>query len=503
MIFQDHALSQLLAKLQTVIPAEAQAHLVGGVVRDALLGRPNPDVDLALPVRAGEIARQVAHALQAHIFCLDDTHDTWRVIYTPEGETPLHLDFAVYRGGTLEDDLRARDFTINALAVPLHEPSRLIDPLQGLSDIQEKRLRTCSPTSIPADVVRILRAMRLAFTLEFHIEKETLRQMRASIHLLNSVSPERVRDELIKTLLAPSPHSALRALDRLGAVDELFPELTALKGLSQTPAHELDAWEHTLVTISQLNEVLHALAPIYDENRVSNWHMGIISLRLGRYRAPLDQHLERRLDPHRPARALLFLAALYHDSGKASSMTIDPEGKHHFIGHEKISADLMHQRASIYNMSRQEIEHLKRIVRHHMRALYLGEQERTPDRRSVYRFYKACQSSGVEVGLLSLADLLARQVSSLPQKRWNQQVEAVRTLWEAWWEKRNEVITPRLLLRGEEVMQTFELAPGPMVGQLLEYLREAQASGIVETRVQAVAYLTNRLKNLPKSLNQG
>jgi len=138
-----------------------------------------------------------------------------------------------------------------------------------------------------------------------------------------------------------------------------------------------------------------------------------------------------------------------------------------------------------------------------MRALYLGEQKHTPDRRSVYRFFKACQSAGVEVTLLSLADLLARYVSSMPQKRWSQQVEVVRTLWEAWWEKRNEVIDPRLLLRGEEVMQTFELAPGPMVGQLLEYLREAQASGIVETRAQAVAYLTNRLKNLKKSHHQG
>lgn len=499
MIFQYPPLSELILKLQSIIPVEAQAHLVGGVVRDSLLGRHTFDVDFTLPVKAGEIGRKVAYALGAHFFCLDAQRETWRAIFTPpEGKT-INIDFAVYRGDTLEDDLKARDFTINALAVPLHAPNQIIDVVHGLIDLKEKRLRACSPQAFENDAVRILRAIRLAFQLRFTIEKETRVRMRDANRLLLHASPERVRDELMKMLHAPSPDASLRALDTFGGIDILLPELSPLKGLPQSPPHQLDAWEHTLATMARLEDILEVLEPVYHEDKAANWHLGMISFRLGRYREQLHAHLERSINLLRPTRALLYLAALYHDSGKASSLSYDKEGRIHFIGHEKIGAELLQKRAATYNMSKKENEYLTRIVLNHLRPLFMANRANLPNRRSIYRYFKACHAAGVEVALLSLADLLAQSVSAPEQVIWRHQVDVVRTLWEAWWDKRDELVSPPLLLRGEEVMQAFNIPPGPFVGRLLEYLQEAQASGVVHTRAQALTYLKNRINNLPKT----
>src|SRR5687768_1254562 len=191
------SMSPLVDQVRTILP-EQEIYLVGGTVRDMLLKRVSHDLDFALPSNGISLARRVANALNANFMVLDEERDTGRVIVIESDGTRTFMDFATYRGGsTLEADLRARDFTINAIAFDLRTQT-LTDPLNGASDLRAKFIRACSPTSLKDDPVRILRAVRQAAAFEFKIEPETRKAMQQAVGLLPDRSPERQRDELFK-----------------------------------------------------------------------------------------------------------------------------------------------------------------------------------------------------------------------------------------------------------------------------------------------------------------
>jgi tRNA nucleotidyltransferase/poly(A) polymerase len=235
-----------LEQIREALPPDTQAYLVGGAVRDMLLGRPTHDLDFVLPADAVKISRRVADALHAAFYPLDEERDTGRVVQIdPDGSRQV-IDFSVLRGPDLESDLRARDFTVNAIALDLHAPQVLIDPLGGAADLHAKRLRACSPLSFEEDPLRVVRGVRLAAAFGFRILPETRRQMGQAVSSLERISPERLRDELFRMLGGPQPWTAIRALDLLGALPYILPELPALKGVDQSPPHVQDVWSHTL-----------------------------------------------------------------------------------------------------------------------------------------------------------------------------------------------------------------------------------------------------------------
>ena len=219
---------EVLEKVRAVLPSGLTVYAVGGAVRDELLGRPIHDVDFILSGGALKIGRQAANALGGAYYPLDEERDTARVILPQPDGSRLALDFAGQRGPDLESDLRARDFTLNAIAVELSDPHALLDPLGGAADLRANLLRACSPTAFENDPVRILRGVRLATAFGFHIQPETRQLMRQSVERLPRISPERLRDELFRILEGPQPATALRALDLLGVLLFVLPELGQL-----------------------------------------------------------------------------------------------------------------------------------------------------------------------------------------------------------------------------------------------------------------------------------
>src|SRR5215211_2924998 len=202
--------SPFIDKVRDILP-DQEIYLVGGAVRDMLLNRGSQDLDFALPSNGISLARKVANALNAAFMVLDGERDTGRVIVTEADGTRILLDFATYRGKDLEEDLRARDFTINAIAFDLRRQT-LLDPCNGASDLRAKTIRACSPTSLSEDPVRILRAVRQAAAFQFRIEPDTRKAMKEAARLLPRISLERQRDELFKILEGPRPDASLRAL---------------------------------------------------------------------------------------------------------------------------------------------------------------------------------------------------------------------------------------------------------------------------------------------------
>ncbi len=486
-------LPSFVQRVADLAPPETPIYLVGGAVRDWLRHRPVHDWDFTLPQGAIALARRVAGALRGAFVLLDEEHGAARVLLPPSpnetqaGSQRVVLDFTDFRGPTLEEDLRLRDFTLNALALDLRHPERLIDPLGGLRDLKDGLLRACSPRAFHDDPLRIWRGVRLAAAHGWRLDPATRDAMRNAVGGLPRVSAERQRDELFRILEGPSSTKAVKALHALGALEPVLPEVTALEGVPQSLPHRDDVWTHTLHVLERLNRLLEALAPTYDEDKAADFALGLTMLRIGRYRRPLAEHL--RAGPHkeRSLTALLRLAALYHDTGKPATAHQNGDGQWRFPGHAEVSASLAETRAKALALSNAEIRRLVTVVRHHGQPYRFTRNGAPPDARQVYRYFRDTGPAGVETALLSLADVQAMYGPYLPQDLWEQHLSTVRALLEAWWERHEEIVAPPPLVDGHALMQALDLPAGPLVGELLERLREAQAAGEIHTVEEALA----------------
>jgi putative nucleotidyltransferase with HDIG domain len=487
------AFPEILADVQQALPGSALVWLVGGAVRDALLNRRVHDLDFVVDGDALAVARRVADALRAPFYPLDPTRDVGRIVLTRD-ERRFTLDFARLRGPDLEADLRARDFTLNAMAVALADPETLIDPLGGEADLRQKLVRACSPNALADDPLRGVRAVRLAAQFDFRIEKETRQAIRAQAAHLAQVSAERRRDEFIRCLGGRRPAAGVRALAALGLLDHLTPEVLPLRGMAQPPPHTLDVWEHSLAVVSRLDELLHVLEPLHDVDAASDLTLGLVALQLGRHRQALEAHLRRPLSDERPLRWLLMLAALLHDVGKARTRAVDPDGRIRFLGHEAEGAEMVARRLAELRFSADEVKHARTIVAHHMRPRQLSSQTTEVTRRAVYRFFRDTGEAGVDIVLLSLADYLAKfSAGSPPQDEWARHVAVCARLLREYYERPEETVSPPILITGDDVMAEFGLEAGPEIGRLLEEVREAQAAGEVADRAAALAFVRQRL----------
>jgi tRNA nucleotidyltransferase/poly(A) polymerase len=483
--------SPLLDKIRDILP-DVELYLVGGAVRDALLGRLALDLDLVAPANGIRLARRLADALDADFYKLDDERDTGRVIVTGADGTREKIDVAAYRGDSLEADLRARDFTVNALAVDLRTMS-LLDPLGGASDLRAKKMRACGDASMSDDPVRVLRGIRLAASLGFQIEPSTRKAMKSAAKFLPRISPERIRDELFRLLNGPQPAASVRALEMLGVLPYILPELPALKGVQQPEPHIYDVWEHTLQVLSALESVLAALTvPGYDPEQTGDLFTGLLVIRLGRYREQFAQHFAKRINEDRDLRSLLFFSALVHDVAKPQCAIKDENGRIRFWGHDERGAALAAERAGQLHLSNDEIARVDSIIRHHMRLHYhisrRDGEGKEPSRRAIYRFFRDSGEAGVELVLLALADLRATYGNTLTQETWTAALDTCRIFLENYWEHPEQVVSPPKILDGNDVMRELGLKPGPRVGEVLEAIREGQATGKVSTREEAIAF---------------
>lgn len=493
----DHPLTihPIIEDIAAILPRDKSLYVVGGAVRNALLGLPVHELDFSIPEGAIPFSRLVADAFSGDFYPLDTDRDYGRVILPQMDRTRLVLDFAAYQGSDLDQDLKNRDFTINAMAVDVRNPQQVYDPLGGASDLHSRQLRACSQGSFLADPVRILRAIRFAIQFDLKTTPDTRDLMHAAVSHLNSVTAERLRDEVLQLLSGNKTSTVLRALDYLNAIPILFPELPRLKGLAQSPPHVLDAWDHSLDVLSRLQDVIDVLKPGYDPETTTSLSLGVISHKLGRFRPQFNEHLSSRLTINRQVKPLLFLAALYHDSGKPDTRNMDVDGRIRFIEHENVGGEIIVARGRAMLLSKLEIERLRIIVLNHMRPLWLTQTRRSPSRRAIYRFFKDCGPAGVDVCLLSLADTLATYGPTLPAELWTEQVNVVRQLLESWWQEQDQVISPPALINGDDLMKEFGLRPGMLIGRLLSDIREAQAEGKVNNRRQALEFAADFLAN--------
>ena len=492
----DFSTSPLLNKVRDVLPNQ-EIYLVGGAVRDMLLNRVSHDLDFALPEGGISSARRVANALGADFMILDEERDTGRVIVIEPDDSRAYLDFATYRGGTkLEDDLRARDFTINAIAYDLRTQT-ILDPLDGASDLRAKVMRACSASSFTDDPIRILRGVRQAAAFDFKIDLEARKLMKDAAHILPNISAERQRDELFKILEGPRPTDSVRALEMLGVFPHILPELAAMKGVEQSPPHIYEVWEHTLKVLAHLESILAVLETQDSKGDPFN---DMFLARLEMYREKFIVHFTESLNTDRSVRAALFFAALYHDVEKPSTKSVDEAGRIRFFDHDVKGAENVSKRGHAFNLSNDEIQRVKKIIFNHMRFHFFTNQwegkKEEPTRKSIYRFFRDSGEAGVDLVLLGLADLRGTRDHTLSQETWQAALDVAKTLLENYWEKPEESIAPPKLLDGHDLMRELNLESGRIIGQLLEAIREDQAIGKILSREQALDFARDELRKL-------
>ena len=531
-----------------------QAFLVGGSLRNILLGEPCNDWDIVTAGDAPTLARGLADTLggfYAHM------HEKASRVVVPlkgninkgdvseEGGQEVIFDVSPLKGKSVEFDLRQRDFTVNAIAAPLDEVVRYIelgeggalekgsegrgtrlhcvDPLNGVADIAARRLKAVDSEVFRHDPLRMLRAVRLMARYHLTMDGSTEGLMMRDSALLTQVAPERIHDELYAILAGDGAMQRLQFLDDHGLLTVLIPEFIPARGMEQPSPHYWDVLQHSLQTVGMWEQLVGLLQKPAEEIRQSPLERmiqsqqvkqmkqvkqvkqtpdeigasgleGVEGCTLVEIQALLREAEEQGIFSFGALNApAMKLAVLLHDIGKPATRTIDENGAVHFYGHPQAGVPLALQVMKRLRASTQDSRLVQLVTAHHMRPGQLGLHGAvTP--RAVRRYFADLGPTGILVALFSLADHLATRGPLLGRNEeaegskassWGQHVAVVCGLLREYIRNRESILPPRLM-SGEELMKRLKLSPGPIVGELLELIAEAQAEGRIHSREEAL-----------------
>jgi poly(A) polymerase len=434
--------------------------LVGGAVRDRLLGRETTDYDVAVAAEPRRLARALARSTHGHVFSLSGQFGGWRVVAR---DRSWQVDLLPLSGSTIEADLGQRDLTLNAIAEPL-AGGELIDPFGGAEDLRRRRLRMVSSSAFEQDPLRTMRLARLAGELRFDVDPETA-QAAASTAGLGRVAPERVFTELKLIMCSEDPVIGLEWMDRLRLTEAVLPELTELRGVEQSHFHHLDVHAHTRAVLAQTIELERDAAEVFGDQAEAL--RGVLA-------QPLANELTR-------GQALRF-GALLHDIAKPQTRQVTEQGRVTFIGHDAQGADLAVGVLRRLRASERLREYVAALTRHHLRLGFLIH-EMPLSRRAIYRYLKACEPVAVDVTVLSVADRLATRgkgsdVAIAKHLELARQVLGEALAWLA--------APPRPPVRGDELARVAGLRPGPEIGRVLAELEEESFAGEISGRDDAL-----------------
>lgn len=453
--------------------ANPDSWLVGGAVRDRLLGRSTSDFDVAVGGDVRKTARKVAGAVEGVAFELSEGLGAWRIVprgrqagasTAPDATSGWQLDLLPLLHDSIEADLGLRDLTINALAQRLGE-EELVDPFGGQRDLAERRLRMVSPDAFERDPLRTLRLARLACELSFEVDMPTANQARAAASGLARVSPERIFEEIKRIVCAVDPVGGIELMDDLGLTAVVLPELWELRGIEQSRYHHLDVHAHTLAVLAETVELERSPAQ----------HLGrcweVVDTFLG---TPLANGMTRWQG--------LRLGALLHDIAKPRTRGVSAEGRVTFMGHDTAGAHTATEILTRLRTSARLREHVAALAQNHLRLGFLVH-DMPLSRRTIYRYLQACGPVAVDVTVLSVADRLATRGARSEEAIAAHLGLADEMLCEAvgWMEN-----PPRAPVRGDELAATLGIGPGPQLGAILAQLEEAAFAQEVRSRDEAL-----------------
>ena len=429
-------------------------YVVGGYVRDIFLERPSNDMDFVTIGSGIAVAKAVAHRLgrQAHL-AVFRTYGTaqvktrqWELEFVGARRESYHRESRnpIVEDGTLDDDQRRRDFTINAMAICLNKEryGELLDPFDGIGDMERRIIRTPLDPDITFsdDPLRMMRAVRFATQLDFDIYPETFEAIRRNAKRIRIITRERIAEELMKIMRSPQPSRGWMLLEQCGLLPLIFPELAALKGIETVNGRgHKDNFMHTL-------QVLDNVAAVSDD-------------------------------------VWLRWAALLHDVGKARTKRWDPQlgwtfHNHNFVGEKMVPKIFAKMRLPL----NEHMKYVKKLVGLHMRPIALVEDEVTDS--AVRRLLFDAGDDIDDLMTLCKADITSKNQNKVQRFRENFDLVKQKLVDI---EEKDRVRNFQPPIDGEEIMTTFGLEPSRPVGYIKDAIKDAILDGVI-TNDYASAY---------------
>jgi poly(A) polymerase len=450
-----------------IFPKTPGAFIVGGSIRDMLCDRRPTDYDAAVLGDALEFARRVAGNTNGRLVKIGKPG---RMILRVIGESNV-IDISEIKEGSIEQDLRTRDFTINAMAYELSS-QRLIDPLNAQQDLNNKTIRMLSEDSFSRDPVRLLRAFRMAAVFQFKIESRTKTSIKKQAALIRHSAKERVREELIKLLQCIRTHPYLCQMVDTGLLFYIMPELSALAQCRQNCYHQLNAFEHTLNAFYHLEQLLETnLSRLQDNHK------------------PLAYKINAKQIP------LLKLSMLLHDIGKPCVQAKDTDGRFHFYDHERRGAKMTEAICKRLKFSNRDAGTIYFLVGHHMRPLHLfvALQKQNANSRAVSRFFMKCAANIPELLILATADMLGKERQQSAQD--TEFINFIKQLLVDFETDYQPINAAPPLITGHDLINEFGLKPSPFFKKILNHVKEERLARKNMTRQEAVGLIRELIQD--------
>lgn len=444
-IFYSQELKSILSQL-LINSTKTKIYLVGGALRDYLLKRTPNDFDFAIGGKGIEFARKFALKTKSAFVLLSEKDDEARVVL-PNG---IIFDFNGLGDKTIREDLLRRDFTINALALDLHKPTKIIDKCHGLTHLKSKIIFPTTNKSLILDPLRILRAFRIALELNFTVSNKVF-ELAKNINL-SAVAPERIGYELLRICEATKSYRSLKILYELNILEQLFP-------LAKRLFDDKKLFAHSLRTYKKIESLLARKS----------------------YFSQFTDEFAKYFNNFPFRRALLKIAGLFHDIAKPHTEFKTPTGDVHFYGHDNLGAKMVSRIAyENLRLSRKQTLMLKKLVANHMRLHLLATAPELTD-RAIRRFFRDVDDEYFGLMILTYADGYATaKMTKHLEITFNRMLKL----------KQADAAKKKVLrlINGDDLI-AWGYKPGPIFKTILQELEELQLEGKIKTKEQGFEYL--------------
>jgi poly(A) polymerase len=488
--------SQVSHIAEAISQIPVKSYLVGGVLRDSILGTTNPDVAIVVVASALDVAKKVASIMNGKSFQLDTSRDICRVLANVLGNE-IQIDIASAQNG-ISSDIAKRDFTINSLAldvnhvdsnfgIPQFEISKIIDEHRGIEDLLNSSLRMTSDQVFKEDPLRLLRGARLTAQYNLNIDEFTETQIRKSSFLISKVSSERIKDEFLKFLSLQKSVRNITKMDELGILTNIIPELEASRETLQTPNHHWKVLEHMVQTAGQAENIVTG----------KKINAGPYPKFTPNYISITDAHqiyFEQNYSDSHSRFTFLKLACLLHDVGKPKTKTVDPDGKTRFLGHDKLGAEIAHSILRRLKFSNSGIELVANQISNHLRPSQISNQGQDPTPKAIRKYYNDTSGASIDILYLNLADYIAAKGPNLTQTEWIDHCRRINIIAKSESSYKRDVNQAKLL-SGHDIMVGLCLNPGPFIGTLIEDVEGARLEGLVSNKKEALELIRHRINS--------
>ena len=452
---------------KNILPRLEGTYIIGGSVRDLLLGRTPVDYDIAVTGNPEHFAKKLIARSDGHLVRLGKPGQM--IIRVISGG--IIFDISSLYGTSIEDDLRQRDFTINAIGYDLYK-EEIIDCLGGLQDLADKNVRMVSEEVFKKDPARLIRAYRIGACLNFEIEAKTARVIKSNTKLIKNIAGERIRVELFTMLGTSTSYPYLSQMAASGLLTAIFPDLGRLKGCFQNHYHHFDVFEHTMRAYGHIETILNDPENILPDT---------------------STNIHQYIDKNRTA--LIKCATLLHDIGKPLMKTIDSDGQCHFYGHARKSADMAQKISQRLKFSNHERQFVDGIIRNHMKplSLFTAHVKKTLTQKGIARFYKKCGGYAPDVLLVAMADTQAKQNKMTVKNKAFQSF--LKKMILGYFYHYQPLRDEPPLITGQDLIHVFGLTPSPLFRKILDLVDDAKLSKTIKNRSEALELIKDVLKS--------